>query len=114
MIEHESVDLAGRSPEELTREELLALVTVVVDGRQYVIVDIGLRMLQPRELYLAQGFPLHYEIEVGHDGRVFTKEKQVRMCGNSVSPHHGAAVIAANCAHLRVFSGEDERRLRAA
>jgi DNA (cytosine-5)-methyltransferase 1 len=36
------------------------------------------------------------------------------MCGNSVSPHHGAAVIAANCAHLRVFSGEDERRLRAA
>ncbi|WP_035884198.1 DNA cytosine methyltransferase [Cupriavidus metallidurans] len=114
LIEHESVDLAGRSPEELTREELLALVTVVVDGRQYVIVDIGLRMLQPRELYSAQGFPLHYEIEVGHDGRVFTKEKQVRMCGNSVSPHHGAAVIAANCAHLRVFSGEDERRLRAA
>ncbi|WP_137923831.1 DNA cytosine methyltransferase [Cupriavidus sp. 2SB] len=114
LIEHESVDLAGRSPEELTREELLALVTVVVDGRQYVIVDIGLRMLQPRELYSAQGFPLHYEIEVGHDGRVFTKEKQVRMCGNSVSPHHGAAVIAANCAHLRVFSGEDERRQRAA
>lgn len=114
LIEHESVDLAGKSAEELTRAELLALVTVVVDGRQYVIVDIGLRMLQPRELYSAQGFPRHYEIEVGHDGRVFTKEKQVRMCGNSVSPHHGAAVIAANCSHLIEFSRDDERRLRAA
>ncbi|MCB4349974.1 hypothetical protein LA345_39990 (plasmid) [Burkholderia vietnamiensis] len=44
---------------------------------------------------------------------MFTKEKQVRMCGNSVSPYHGAAIIAANCEHLRVFSEADMRHLDA-
>ncbi|WP_186354120.1 DNA cytosine methyltransferase [Pseudomonas oryzihabitans] len=53
-------------------------------------------MLQPRELYRAQGFPDSYQIEFGHDGKPFTKSEQVHMCGNSVSPPHMAAIARAN------------------
>ncbi len=80
----------------ITTKDRLALVTVVLQGTPYVIVDIRLRMLQPHELYAAQGFPLNYEIRMGHDGRIFTKTEQVKMCGNSVSPPVMAALAAAN------------------
>lgn len=60
------------------------------------MVDIGLRMLQPRELYRAQGFPDDYRIDHGHDGPKFTKSEQVHMCGDSVSPPHMAATARAN------------------
>lgn len=86
----------------VTTRDRLALVTVVLKGTPYVIVDIGLRMLTPRELYRAQGFPPDYQIEVGHDGRRFTKSAQVRMVGNSVSPPPAAAIIGANCGDLRI------------
>jgi DNA (cytosine-5)-methyltransferase 1 len=91
----------------VTTRDRLALVTVVLKGTPYVIVDIGLRMLTPRELYRAQGFPPEYQIEVGHDGRRFTKSAQVRMVGNSVSPPPAAAIIGANGADLRI---EAQRR----
>lgn len=65
-------------------------------GQQYQIVDIGLRMLTPRELFRAQGFPESYQIERGGDGRVLTKTAQVRMCGNSVCPPMAKAYVAAN------------------
>lgn len=84
----------------VTTRDRLALVTVVLKGTPYLIVDIGLRMLTPRELYRAQGFPADYQIEVGHDGRRFPKSAQVRMVGNSVSPPPAAALIAANCGDL--------------
>ncbi|MBU2739583.1 DNA cytosine methyltransferase [Acidithiobacillus concretivorus] len=80
----------------ITTKDRLALVTVHVEGTPYVIVDMGLRMLQPRELYRAQGFPDTYIIEHGHDGRKFSKSAQVRMCGNSVSPPPAVALIRAN------------------
>ncbi|MBU2740248.1 DNA cytosine methyltransferase [Acidithiobacillus thiooxidans] len=80
----------------ITTKDRLALVTVHVEGTPYVIVDIGLRMLQPRELYRAQGFPDTYIIDHGHDGRKFSKSAQVRMCGNSVSPPPAIALISAN------------------
>jgi DNA (cytosine-5)-methyltransferase 1 len=86
----------------VTTRDRLALVTVVLKGTPYLIVDIGLRMLTPRELYRAQGFPPDYQIEVGHDGRRFPKSAQVRMVGNSVSPPPAAALIAANCGDLRI------------
>ena len=86
----------------VTTRDRLALVTVVLKGTPYLIVDIGLRMLTPRELYRAQGFPPEYQIEVGHDGRRFPKSAQVRMVGNSVSPPPAAALIAANCGDLRI------------
>lgn len=69
---------------------------VMVHGEPYAIVDIGLRMLTPRELYRAQGFPESYAIDKGADGRPLTKTAQVRMCGNSVCPPLARAIVAAN------------------
>ena len=80
----------------ITTKDRLALVTVYIKGTPYVIVDICLRMLKPRELYRAQGFPDTYIIDRGHDGRSFTITAQTRMCGNSVSPLPMAALAAAN------------------
>lgn len=80
----------------ITTKDRLALVTVMVKGTPYVIVDICLRMLQPHELYRAQGFPADYIIDKGADGRKFTKTEQVHMCGNSVSPPQMAALARAN------------------
>jgi DNA (cytosine-5)-methyltransferase 1 len=78
----------------ITTKDRLALVTVHLEGVPHVITDIKLRMLQPRELYLAQGFPISYIISHGHDGRKFTKTAQVKMCGNSVSPLPMRAIVA--------------------
>jgi len=69
---------------------------VSVSGQQYAIADIGMRMLQPRELYNAQGFPASYIIDRGADGRVLPKDAQVRMCGNSVCPPLSRALVASN------------------
>lgn len=80
----------------ITTKDRLALVTVWIGGDPYVIVDICLRMLQPHELYAAQGFPPNYIITHGHDGRKFTKSEQVFMCGNSVSPPPMEALARAN------------------
>lgn len=80
----------------ITTRDRLALVTVWIKDQPWVIVDIKLRMLQPHELYAAQGFPSNYIIDRGHDGRKFTKTEQVRMCGNSVSPAPMAAIARAN------------------
>lgn len=80
----------------ITTKDRLALVTVTIKGTPYVIVDIGLRMLQPAELYRAQGFPASYIIDRGHDGRKFSKSAQVKMCGNSVSPPPMEALVRAN------------------
>ncbi|MEY2686587.1 MAG: hypothetical protein RL375_785 [Pseudomonadota bacterium] len=79
-----------------TTRDRFGLVTV--HGQPYAIVDIGLRMLTPRELYLAQGFPESYQIDRGADGRPLTKTAQVRMCGNSVCPPLARALVAANFA----------------
>jgi len=80
----------------ITTKDRLALVTVMVKGTPYVIVDICLRMLKPAELYKAQGFPADYIISHGADGKPFTKTQQVHMCGNSVSPPPMAALARAN------------------
>lgn len=80
----------------ITTKDRLALVTVYIKGTPYVIVDICLRMLKPRELYRAQGFPDTYIIDRGHDGKPFTITAQTRMCGNSVSPLPMAALASAN------------------
>ncbi len=74
-----------------------ALVTVTIDGEKYVIADIGMRMLSPRELFAAQGFDPSYDIEASHvrDGKPLTKTAQVKMCGNSVPPPVTAAIVRA-------------------
>ncbi|MCH8178177.1 MAG: DNA cytosine methyltransferase [Proteobacteria bacterium] len=78
----------------VTTKPRFGLVTVA--GQQYAIADIGMRMLQPRELYRAQGFPDTYIIDRGADGRLLPKDAQVRMCGNSVCPPLARALVAAN------------------
>jgi hypothetical protein len=80
----------------VTTKDRFGLVTV--KGEVYAIADIGMRMLQPRELYRAQGFPDTYVIERGHDGRQLSKADQVRMCGNSVCPPLARVIVAASCA----------------
>lgn len=75
-------------------------VTLTIEAVTYVIVDVGMRMLVPRELYRAQGFPEDYEIERGVDGTQFSKSVQVSCCGNSVCPPVAAALVSANCSHL--------------
>lgn len=69
---------------------------VIIRGEVWQIIDIGMRMLTPRELYGAQGFPGDYIIDRTADGRPLTKTAQTRMAGNSVSPPPAAALIAAN------------------
>ncbi|MCP1290901.1 DNA cytosine methyltransferase [Chromobacterium sp. S0633] len=87
-----------------TTRDRLALVTVWIRGEPWVIVDICLRMLTPRELYGCQGFPASYIIDRGHDGRVFSKSAQVRMVGNSVSPGPARALIWANCSDMAAWT----------
>lgn len=71
---------------------------VMVHGEPYQIVDIGMRMLTPRELFAAQGFPADYIIDpVGPSGKPLTKTAQIRMCGNSVCPPLAEALVRANC-----------------
>ncbi len=69
---------------------------VEVKGEPYYIADIGMRMLQPRELYRAQGFPDTYIIDRGADGASLPKDAQVQMVGNSVCPPMARAIVAAN------------------
>jgi DNA (cytosine-5)-methyltransferase 1 len=78
----------------VTAKERFGLVTV--HGIEYVIADIGMRMLAPRELYRAQGFPDSYKIEIQYNGKPLSKTAQVRMVGNSVCPPLAAAIVAAN------------------
>jgi DNA (cytosine-5)-methyltransferase 1 len=80
----------------ITTKDRIGLVTVLVKGTPYVIVDICLRMIKPPELYLAQGFPRDYIIDYGADGVPFTITQKVHMCGNSVSPPPMAALAKAN------------------
>jgi DNA (cytosine-5)-methyltransferase 1 len=76
---------------------------VMVEGVPHTISDIGMRMLQPHELYRAQGFPATYIIARGADGRAFSKAAQVRMCGNSVCPPVARAIVAANYSDAAVM-----------
>ena len=78
----------------LPTKDRMGLVTVA--GEQYCIVDIGMRMLQPRELARAQGFGESYLLEAPHLGRPLPKHAQVRMIGNSVCPPLAEALVRAN------------------
>ena len=73
---------------------------VTVDGVKYRIVDIGMRMLQPHELYRAQGFPEWYIIDQDYRGMKYAKDKQVARCGNAVPPPFAEALVRANLPEL--------------
>lgn len=78
----------------ITAKDRLGLVTI--EGQDYEIVDIGLRMLTPRELFDAQGFPADYIIDVDADGKAYPKSEQVARCGNAVCPPIPTALVRAN------------------
>lgn len=69
-----------------------------IDFADELIVDIGMRMLTPRELFNAQGFPPDYIIEPAFNGKKLTKTQQVSKAGNSVCPDLARALVAANYA----------------
>ena len=75
---------------------------VTVQGVDYAIVDIGLRMLEPRELYGCQGFPDDYIIDRDCAGKSYSRSEQVKRCGNAVCPPIPAALVRANLPELCV------------
>lgn len=79
---------------------------VAVCGELYQVTDIGMRMLTPRELFRAQGFPESYIIDRDADGRSYPKSAQVARCGNAVPPPFAEALVRANLPEL---CGEEER-----
>lgn len=87
---------------------------VTVEREQYRIADIGMRMLEPHEIYRAQGFPPGYIIAPTIAGRRLPKRAQVRMCGNSVSPPLAAALARANVPEMITFSRRELRQMEAA
>lgn len=72
------------------------IIVFNIDGTEYFIYDIGMRMLQPKELYAAQGFPKDYVIEKDYLGNTYPKSKQVARCGNAVPPPFATALVRAN------------------
>lgn len=78
----------------VTAQDRFGLVTI--NGVDYQIVDIGLRMLKPRELYGCQGFPDDYIIDHDYTGKTYPRSEQVRRCGNAVCPPIPAALVHAN------------------
>lgn len=73
---------------------------VTVKGTDYMIIDIGMRMLTPRELFNAQGFPPDYKIDISVNGKPYSKAKQVARCGNAVPPPFAEALVRANLPEL--------------
>lgn len=84
----------------IVTKDRFALVTVL--GNEYVIMDIFLRMLNPEELKLGQGFPADYVIDHDYTGKKYPKSKQVARIGNSVVPIMAEKLVAANCPYLKV------------
>lgn len=82
----------------VTTKDRFGLVTI--KGEDYQIVDIGMRMLQPRELYNAQGFPEDYVIDYDHEGKKYPKGEQVKRCGNAVPPPFAKVLVEANLPEL--------------
>lgn len=78
----------------ITSRDRFGLVTI--QGVDYQIVDIGLRMLEPRELYGCQGFPDDYIIDHDFEGHTYPRSEQVRRCGNSVCPPLPVAMVRSN------------------
>lgn len=73
---------------------------VTIQGTEYAIVDIGLRMLEPKELYGCQGFPDDYIIDRDYTGKPYPRSEQVKRCGNAVCPPIPAALVRANLPEL--------------
>ncbi|WP_337034714.1 DNA cytosine methyltransferase [Paenibacillus illinoisensis] len=87
----------------ITTKDRFGLVTI--QGVDYQIIDIGMRMLEPHELFAAQGFPSNYTIAVDAKGQKYSKSAQVARCGNAVPPPFAQALVRANLPELCTGSG---------
>lgn len=94
----------------VTARDRFGLVTI--EGVDYQIVDIGLRMLEPRELYGCQGFPEDYIIDHDYTGKTYPRSEQVRRCGNAVCPPIPAALVRANLPELCVAERMPNMRIK--
>lgn len=94
----------------VTARDRFGLVTI--EGVDYQIVDIGLRMLEPRELYGCQGFPDDYIIDHDYTGKTYPRSEQVRRCGNAVCPPIPAALVRANLPDLCVAKRTPNMKIR--
>lgn len=88
----------------VTTKDRFALVTI--HGEEYIITDIRMRMLTPRELFNAQGFPADYIIDHDENGAPYPKNKQIARCGNAVTPPVPAALVKANLPELCTLPGK--------
>jgi DNA (cytosine-5)-methyltransferase 1 len=78
---------------------------IMIRGIAYQIVDIGMRMLEPHELFAAQGFPLNYIIDRDASGKRYPKSAQVARCGNAVPPLFAKSLVRSNLPELCIGSG---------
>lgn len=94
---------------DMADDEILLLE---INGEQYFIADIGMRMLDPRELYLAQGFPADYIIDHDYKGGSYPRTQQVARCGNAVPPPFAEALVRANLPEMcgKKFGSMEELR----
>lgn len=95
----------------VTTKDRFGLVTI--EGVDYQIVDIGLRMLEPKELYGCQGFPDDYIIDRDYTGKTYPRSEQVRRCGNAVCPPIPAALVKANLPELCIAKRTPNMRVKA-
>lgn len=93
----------------VTANDRFGLVTI--RGVDYQIVDIGLRMLEPKELYGCQGFPQDYIIDHDSEGNSYPRSEQVKRCGNAVCPPIPAALVKANLPELCVATRTKNMRI---
>lgn len=93
----------------ITTKDRFGLVTI--QGVDYQIVDIGLRMLEPKELYGCQGFPDDYIIDRDYTGKEYPRSEQVHRCGNAVCPPIPAALVRANLPELCVAERTKNMRI---
>ena len=84
---------------------------VTIAGVDYQIVDIGLRMLEPKELYGCQGFPEDYIIDHDYTGKDYPRAEQVKRCGNAVCPPIPAALVRANLPELCIAERTPNMRI---
>lgn len=89
----------------ITTKDRFGLVTI--KGVDYQIIDIGMRMLEPHELFAAQGFPSNYTIAVDANGQKYSKSAQVARCGNAVPPPFAQALVRANLPEICTGSGNN-------
>ena len=94
----------------VTSRDRFGLVTI--NDTDYKIVDIGLRMLEPKELYGCQGFPDDYIIDRDYTGKKYPRSEQVRRCGNAVCPPIPAALVKANLPELCVAKRTGNMKIR--